>query len=209
MTTVTIYNREGNATKDIQVPEFFSTPWNPSLVHQVFKSYAANRRRGTAHTKIRSEVSGGGKKPWAQKGTGRARHGSSRSPIWRHGGVTFGPRVTTDFSQKINKKMSAQAFAAALSYKLTQGQLKVVAAGAFDAVVKTKELAGALKNMTQGKTALFVVPEKSVTVQRAAQNIARVTTVTVNNLNIYDILTHWYIIMNQNTFDAIGAKQHQ
>src|SRR3989344_2193361 len=159
MATVTLYNRDGNATGDSQAPALLSTPWNATLVHQVFKSLAANRRKPIAHTKDRSEVSGGGIKPWRQKGTGRARHGSSRSPIWRHGGITFGPRNDKDFSQKVNKKMAASALASALAKKLASDQLRIMDALTL-AEPKTKELGKILNNLTRGKSTLLVIDHK-------------------------------------------------
>ena len=117
-----IYNSKAKAGKEIDLPEgVFGQSWNGDLVHQVVHAITANTRAGTADTKGRAEVSGGGKKPWKQKGTGRARHGSSRSPIWKGGGVTHGPLAEKNYKQKINKKMSAKALATVLSAKLKDG----------------------------------------------------------------------------------------
>src|SRR3989344_2841513 len=138
MSQVKIYNRDGNVTGEMEAPDFLLAPWNAALVHQVFKAIAANKRVNVAHTKNRGEVSGGGIKPWKQKGTGRARHGSIRSPIWRHGGVTFGPRNTTDYWQKVNRKMLKKALWEALAKKYSLNQLKVIKD--LEVNPKTKEL---------------------------------------------------------------------
>ena len=116
-----VYSQEGKKSGSVTLPEaVFGEKWNADLVHQVVVAMQANARQPIAHTKDRSEVRGGGRKPWAQKGTGRARHGSSRSPIWRHGGVTHGPRNDRDFSQKINRKMKVKALYAVLSKKFRE-----------------------------------------------------------------------------------------
>lgn len=121
---VTVYTTEGKEAKQLEVPEnIFGAKWNADLVSQVLYSQASNRRAGTAHTKDRSEVRGGGKKPWAQKGTGQARHGSSRSPLWRHGGVTFGPRNDKDYKKTIPRGMKAAALFSLLSAKLKSGKI--------------------------------------------------------------------------------------
>ena len=121
---VNVYTIEGKISKELEVPEvIFGADWNADLVSQVLYSQASNRRAGTAHTKNRSEVRGGGKKPWAQKGSGRARHGSSRSPIWRHGGVTFGPRNDKDYKKTIPRGMKVAALFSLLSAKVKAGKV--------------------------------------------------------------------------------------
>jgi large subunit ribosomal protein L4 len=206
MEKVKLYNQDGNVAGELAMPEFLSLPWNVHLAHQVFKAIAANKRRPIAHTKDRSEVSGGGIKPWKQKGTGRARHGSIRSPIWRHGGVTFGPRNTTDFSQGINKKMMKEAVRGALAAKLVAEELKVVEKlEAKD--LKTKNLAKAINNLSAGKSTLLVVSAEDKNILRAASNIANLTGVLANNLNAHDVLSHKYVLMEQKAFNELTAAK--
>ncbi len=195
-TMIKVYNQDRNVSGDMQAPAFLSVAWNPSVVHQVYKSVASNKRRPVAHTKFRGEVSGGGKKPWRQKGTGRARHGSTRSPLWRHGGVSFGPRSTTDHSQKVNRKMGDLALHSALSRKAADEQFKVVdaltAAGA-----KTKEIARALKNLAGAKSVLLVLANDNAAVMRAAKNVARTTPILAKDVNLHAVASHAMVVVEQ------------
>ncbi len=195
--TIKLYNMDGNVTGDIKAPAFLSVRWNPSLMHQIFKSIAANKRQPVAHTKNRGEVSGGGIKPWKQKGTGRARHGSIRSPLWRHGGITFGPRNTTDYSQNTNKKMRVLALHGALAQKLAADQLKMVKELTL-ATAKTKDIAKTVRNLTNGKSTLLVLAKDNKNAMRASANLPRVTSVLAKNLNVHDVLTHSLVVMEQN-----------
>jgi large subunit ribosomal protein L4 len=148
---LSLYNQKGASAGTFAMPKkVFGLAWNADLVHQVVVAMQANKRAGTAHSKDRSEVSGGGKKPWKQKGTGRARHGSTRSPLWVGGGTTFGPRNDKDYSQKINKKMRVKALFTILSRKFTDNAVLLVDAIAFDAI-KTKAASAtlALKSLGQ------------------------------------------------------------
>lgn len=206
MTQVKIYNQDGNVTGEMAAPAFLSAKWNSALVHQVFKSIAANLRQSVAHTKDRSEVSGGGIKPWRQKGTGRARHGSIRSPIWRHGGVTFGPRNTTDFSQKINKKMFQQALNSALSKKLSMDELRVLNNLEFPEL-KTKRVAGMISNLTGGKSALLVISNENSNVIRAAKNLKNLECAMAKNLSVFDILNHKYILIDQKALSELTTDK--
>lgn len=205
MEKVKLYNQDGNVSGEITAPKFLALPWNVHLVHQIFKAISANRRTPVAHTKDRSEVSGGGIKPWRQKGTGRARHGSIRSPLWRHGGVAFGPRNTTDFSQKINKKMLKEAARGALAQKLASEELKIVEKlEAKD--LKTKNLAKAVNNLSGGKSALLVLNSDDKNLLRAASNIANTTAVLAKNLNARDVLNHKYVLMDQKALNELSYE---
>lgn len=205
MSQLKVYNHDGNVTGEITAPEFLSAQWNAALVHQVFKAIAANIRKPIAHTKNRGEVSGGGIKPWKQKGTGRARHGSIRSPLWRHGGVTFGPRNTTDFSQKINQKMMREALASALAKKIALDELKVVSDLEMKEL-KTKNVAKALQNIVGGKSALLVLATASANTLRAASNLSNVDPIIVKNLNVFNVLNHKFVVMEQAAVQELTAR---
>ncbi len=212
-----LYTQVGKESGSITLPEsVFGLKWNADLVHQVATSMMANARAGTAHTKDRSDVSGGGKKPWKQKGTGRARHGSTRSPIWVGGGVTFGPRSDKDYSKKINKKMRAKALFTVLSKKFNNSELLFVDKLSLDAV-KTKEAQQVLENLakikgfeklnTKKKTGSFVVlPEKNEAVEKSFRNIPGVTVGTVQDLNVVSALHFKSLVFVGNAAGALEAK---
>lgn len=192
-----IYNIKNEAVGEIDLPdEVFAVQWNPDLVHQVVTAQLANRRRPWAHTKSRGEVRGGGKKPWRQKGTGRARHGSIRSPLWRGGGVTFGPRKERDYSQKINRKMLRRALHSVLSKKLAENEIKIyeslmVIAG------KTREL----KWLPQ--STLLVPGKLGKLTFRAAANLPQAAVLAPDSLNVYDLLKHKNIFIEKEAVAAI------
>ncbi len=202
MSQVKIYNKDGNVSSEMEAPNFLLAPWNAALVHQVFKAIAANKRINIAHTKNRAEVSGGGVKPWKQKGTGRARHGSIRSPIWRHGGVAFGPRNTTDYSQKVNKKMLKNSLISALAMKFSLGNLKVVS-GLESEGVKTKNVARVINNLTQNKSTLLVVPNNDKTISRGAANVNKVKVIRAKDLNTFEAMNHLYVLIDQQALAEI------
>jgi len=202
MENIKVYNQDGNVTGEMEAPRFLSSKWNGALIHQVFKAIAANKRKPIAHTKTRGEVSGGGVKPWRQKGTGRARHGSIRSPLWRHGGVTFGPRNTTDFSQKINRKMLKKALWEALAKKYSLNQLKVIKD--LEVNPKTKELNRIMTNLVGQKTALLAVSGENKNVFRAAGNLAKIKALPIKNLSVYDVLNYQYILLDQAALKEIN-----
>lgn len=189
-----VYNQKGEKLNAVNLPEsVFGLKMNPDLVYQVAVTQAANRRRITAHTKDRGEVSGGGKKPWRQKGTGRSRHGSNRSPIWRHGGVVFGPRNDKVYGGKINKKMRRKALAMVLSAKASGGMMVLVDKIEFD-VPKTKVMAQMLEaikkvneNFKTGKV-LVVLPEFEKNAVLSGRNIPGAEMIEAAKLNTLDLL---------------------
>ena len=192
MPQVAIYNREGQATGTLELDSaIFGVKPKPAILHEAVVAQRANARVAIAHTKTRGEISGGGKKPWKQKGTGRARHGSIRSPIWRGGGITFGPRSNRNFSKKINSKVKRQAILMALSDKVASGALFVLEALAAD-VSKTKEVAKILRALpiAQGKKTLLVLPVTEKRAGRLAANIARVSPIGTGSINVVDVLNN-------------------
>ncbi len=204
---VTIYTHKGEESRKMELPdEIFNLEWNPDLVHQVFESMRSNARANTAHTKDRSDVRGGGRKPWRQKGTGRARHGSRRSPIWVGGGVTFGPRNERNYSKKINKKMRTKALFTVLSQKLRDGQVLFIE-GIADAVSgKAKDMLALLNalekvsgfetiNTKKHNNIFMLTPEPSEEVKRSARNIYHLTLRDVRNANTVDALNYRYLII--------------
>ena len=183
----------------------FGLPWNADLVHQAVRVAFANQRPVLASTKDRSEVRGGGRKPWRQKGTGRARHGSIRSPLWRGGGVTFGPTTERNFKLKINKKMAQKAFLTAFSGKAKDNEILILDDLKLSAP-KTKEMAKVMSNFSQIKNALLVMSEQSENVKRAAKNLPNLKVININNLNILDILKYQYIILTKSGIEYLNKK---
>jgi large subunit ribosomal protein L4 len=214
-----IYNQKGKSVGKFDLPEsIFGVPWNGDLVHQVVTAMQANARTPVAHTKTRGEVRGGGKKPWKQKGTGRARHGSSRSPIWKGGGVTHGPRNEKSYDQKINKKMKAKALYTVLSEKLRKGQLIFVEELNLKAI-KTKDAVSIIKDLSSIKgfermvggkkpNTYISVPAKGDVLKKSFANIGTVEIDEVRNMNPVDLLAFRYIIISQPTESVafLGGK---
>lgn len=210
-----IYNSKGEKVGSENVSQsILSLQPNRDLIHQVAVAYMANARSPIAHTKDRSDVRGGGKKPWRQKGTGRARHGSIRSPIWKGGGVAFGPRSNRNYSQKINKKMSDRAFKLALSSRLSENAVLLME-GADFSNGKTKAGSMVLDTVLKGfptfrkssprrDSLLVVLANDFENASRALRNIPGVSVVNVKNINLIDILTHNYLIMDKSAFDHIN-----
>lgn len=187
MAKLSVLDMKGKKVSDIELSdEIFAIEPNMSAMHLVVVNYLANQRQGTQSTLTRSEVSGGGKKPWRQKGTGRARQGSTRAPQWYHGGVALGPKPR-DYGFSINKKVRRLAMKSALSSKAAADEMIILDSLTLDAI-KTKDVVAVLSAIGAGKKTLIVLPEKNDVVYRSARNIAGVKTTLVNTLNVYDIL---------------------
>ncbi|MFH1404488.1 MAG: 50S ribosomal protein L4 [Patescibacteria group bacterium] len=204
MAKVNLYNLEGTTIGDVELDNrLFEVKADEALVHEVVVAQAANSRVAIAHTKTRGEVAGSGIKPWKQKGTGRARHGSRRSPIWVGGGITFGPRNTRNFSKKINKKVRDKVLAMVLSDKVANENF--IAVESFDlAQPKTKELFNALKSLPKsGKKTLLVLVSSDVSASRAARNIPKVSTIPANSINVIDLLSNERILVSKAAIDVI------
>ncbi len=198
---VNVINTLGKKVNTIELNEaVFGQEYNEALIHQVVVAQLANKRQGTKSTLTRTEVRGGGIKPWRQKGTGRARQGSIRAPQWTHGGVVFAPKPR-DFSKKVNKKMRAGALCSALSRKLADGDIIIV--DKFElAETKTKEVAAALKNIGVEKTALLVVNGHDDKLNLASRNIQALTLTDVALINVYDLVRANKCVL---TVDAVNA----
>lgn len=201
----TIYNQKGQEAGTIKLPEsIFGLKWNADLVHQVITSMQSNARAGTADTKGRGEVSGGGKKPWKQKGTGQARHGSIRSPIWKGGGVTHGPLSAKNYKRKINKKMRTKALFTALSDKLRDGKVLFVENVEMKNI-KTKDAATMVASFAKIKgfeklsyrkpTAMVLVPTRDEKVFKSLRNLPQIELGLTKDVNPVDVLSHKYLIM--------------
>ena len=198
MPTIDVYNIEGKKVNDVELKEdIFGIIPNEELVHSVIVNYLANQRQGTQSTKTRAEVRGGGKKPWRQKGTGRARQGSIRAPHWVGGGIALGPKPRS-YSYKINKKERRLAIKSCLSSKVIENELTVIDKFEFNEI-KTKEVAKMLNNLKlEGKT-LILLPEKNEIIQKSARNIKGVKTLSVNTINAYDLVKYKNLVVTLDT----------
>ena len=200
MANVTVYNMEGNEVGTMELNDaVFGVEINEHLVHLAVVRQLANNRQGTQKAKTRSEVSGGGRKPWRQKGTGHARQGSIRAPQWTGGGVVFAP-VPRDYEVKMNKKERRAALKSALTSKVQENKLVVVDSLAL-AEAKTKEMQKVLTNLKADK-ALVVTADDDQKVILSARNIADVQTATVNTINVYDVMKHSTVVV---TKDAVAS----
>lgn len=198
MPKIDVYSIEGKKVKEIELNEaVFGIEPNEAVVHSVLVNFLANQRQGTQSTKTRSEVRGGGRKPWRQKGTGRARQGSIRAPQWIKGGIALGPKPRS-YYYTVNKKEKRLAIKSILSSKVLENELVVV--DSFDMKeIKTKEMVKVLNNLkVEGKT-LMLLPEKNETIQKSARNIEGVKTTLVNTINVYDLLKYKNLVITLDT----------
>ncbi len=213
---ISTYTQNGKESGKAELPsEIFDVKMNSDLVHQIVLAQMSNQRQVIAHTKDKSEVRGGGRKPWKQKGTGRARHGSIRSPIWKGGGVTFGPTKDRNFKKKINKKMRRKALFMVLSSKVEDKEM-IVLDGLKIEKPKTKEMIKIIQdtrdkiqdtktNLKKRKeeSVLVALSKKDVDITRAAKNIQKVKIVQAKDLNVLDLLNYKYLIMPKEGIDVI------
>ena len=198
MPKIDVYSIEGKKVKEVELNEaIFGIEPNEAVVHSVLVNFLANQRQGTQSTKTRSEVSGGGRKPWRQKGTGRARQGSIRAPQWIKGGIALGPKPRS-YSYTVNKKEKRLAIKSMLSSKVLENELVVVDKLEMKEI-KTKEMVKILNNLkVEGKT-LMLLPEKNENVQKSARNIEGVKTTLVNTINVYDLLKYKNLVITLDT----------
>lgn len=202
MPKVAIYNISGEQVSEIELNDnVFGVEVNEHAMYEVVKNQLANRRQGNQSTKTRAEVRGGGRKPWRQKGTGRARAGSIRSPLWVGGGVVFAPKPR-DYSYTIPKKVRRLAMKSALTSKVNSNEIIVLDELNIE-VPKTKEMVNILKNLNVDRKALIVMSEKSEAVIKSAQNIPGVQTALVNTLNVYDILKYDKFIITKDAVQKV------
>ncbi len=202
MASVAVVDMSNNKVKDVELPPLFGSDVNSHLLYSAVVNQLANKRAGTASTKTKGLVSGGGKKPFKQKGTGRARAGSSRSPLWRHGGTVFGP-MPRDYSYSIPKKEKRAALAAALTAKVGENRLIILDKLSL-AEPKTKQMAELLQKLGVSESALVLIASANRNVALASRNVPNVKVLRMENINVYDLLKYRYLITTQ---DAISAMQ--
>lgn len=201
---IDVYNQNGEKAGSAVLPkEIFEVKLNADLVHQVAVSLMGNKRQPLAHTKNRAEVRGGGRKPWRQKGTGRARHGSNRSPIWRGGGITFGPRNEKDYTREIPKKMRRKALLMVLSEKAKNNQIIVL-----DKIEsekgKTRDMAKSLEKLPcKNQTTLIALPNYNKKIYLSVRNIKKTLIDEARNLNVLNLLNHKYLLITKDSIKTI------
>ncbi len=214
-----IYTQDGKDAGKVSLPEHvFGLSWNADLVHQVITSMNSSARKNIAHTKTRGEVAGGGKKPWKQKGTGRARHGSIRSPLWPGGGITHGPRNDKNYDRKVNKKVKAKALFTILSKKFKDGEILFVDSLSLKEP-KTKIAKSVIKNLsgikgfealeTKRKNAAYITtPTKDKMIERSFNNMSNVEVDELRNINPVDIMKYKYLVISSpaSALEFIGGK---
>ncbi len=198
MPNIDVYDIQGKKVSTVELKEeIFGIEPNEAVVHSVLVNFLANQRQGTQNTKTRAEVRGGGRKPWRQKGTGRARQGSIRAPQWIKGGIALGPKPRS-YKYTVNKKEKILAIKSCLSSKVLEKELVVVDSLPLKEI-KTKEMVKALNNLkVEGKT-LILLPERNETVQKSARNIEGVKTTLVNTINVYDLLKYKNLVVTLDT----------
>ena len=202
MPTIKVLNQQGAAVGEMQLDDsVFGFEYKEALIHQVIVAQQNNARQGTKSTLTRTEVRGGGIKPWRQKGTGRARQGSIRAPQWKGGGVVFAPKPRS-FSQKVNKMSKVTALCSALSAKVSENELIVLDKIELTAP-KTKEVAAILKALGAEKSVLLVVTDENADVVRAARNLPSVTTVNSDLINVYDVVANEKLVATKDAVEAI------
>ncbi len=200
--SATVYDRDGKESGQVELPEaVFNAPVNAAVLYQAVRRQQANDRQGTHATKTRGEVSGGGKKPWKQKGTGHARQGSTRAPQWRHGGTVFGPHPHT-YEQKMPRKQRRLALRSALSVKSQDDAVRVVEEIALEAP-KTRVIADLFDQLGAGARTLFVIPEHDLMLEKSTRNLAGVKTILAQNLNPTDVLTADTIIFTRSALTQV------
>ena len=196
MLKTNVYNMSGKLVGEIELPEaVFGIEPNEAAVHDAVKNHLANKRQGTQSALTRAEVSGGGRKPWRQKGTGRARQGSTRAPQWTHGGIVFAPKPR-DYSYVLNKKVKRLALKSVLSAKAAEGKLVVIDSIKMDAI-KTADFRKFLSAVKVDGKAVVVTPEVDNVIVKSARNIPGVLTTIANMLNVYDIINAQYLVVDQ------------
>ncbi|HPW76918.1 MAG TPA: 50S ribosomal protein L4 [Candidatus Omnitrophota bacterium] len=204
---VPLYTKEGKKKQEVVLnPEVFEVRINRRLLELVRDAYSANLRRGTANTKTRGEVRGGGKKPWKQKGTGNARHGSTRSPIWKGGGVVFGPRPR-DYSVDLSKTIRGKALQIAVAMRGREKNIMLLESLKL-ATAKTKEWADIVKTLPlQGKKAVYLTKDLDVNLKRASRNLQKwVCVKSVSDVNAYDILQHVKVIIDESALEPLEKR---
>jgi len=199
---VKVFNQKGDVVEDYELPkEIFGLEVNPDLIHQVVLSQQWNRRQNTAKTKGRGEVSGGGRKPWRQKGTGRARHGSIRSPLWKGGGVAFGPTTERNYKRVILKKMRREAVLQVLSAKAKENTVLLLDKVEIEKP-KTKDIAKTLNKLFSG-SGLLVLSKMNRALILSVRNIPKVGSIQAKDLNVLDLLNYKYVVLLKDSIDVI------
>ena len=202
MLKTNVYNMSGKLVGEIELPEaVFGIDPNGAVVHEVVKNHLANLRQGTQSALTRAEVSGGGRKPWRQKGTGRARQGSTRAPQWTHGGIVFAPKPRS-YSYVLNKKVKRLAMKSALSAKAAAGEIIVIDSIKMDSI-KTKDFRAFLNAVKADGKSLVVTPAKDEIIVKSARNIPGVVTSMANLINVYDILNAKYLVLDKEALAVI------